>query len=156
TGKGDEAAFTKSCLIARSPPSAPTPALEKSGCGGDFGKRGRDPASPQSSLRGTLPKRSRVAQEESISESEVEEDQTRSHAESVTRLSMLLDNLYKQVYQKQVRHIKNGMGEMIVEMRRLSSSIEQAAERAEEPVKLGAPENVCCKCAQPILGGRPG
>ncbi|KAH8292771.1 hypothetical protein KR054_000803, partial [Drosophila jambulina] len=132
TGKGDAAAFRKSCLIARSPPSAPSPALEGSGSGDpcDFGKRGRDPASPQSGHRGTLPKRSRAAQEESISESELEEDQTRSHAESVTRLGMLLDKLYKQVYQKQVRHINNGMREMIAEMRRLNSSIEQSAERA--------------------------
>ncbi|KAH8280164.1 hypothetical protein KR054_009950, partial [Drosophila jambulina] len=147
TGKGDEATFRKSCLIARSPPSAPFPALERRGSVDPCfsGKRGTDPASPPSGHRGTLPKKSRAVQEETISESEVEEDQTRTH-----------DKLYKQVYQKQVRHINNDMREMIAEMRRLNSFIEQSAERAKESEKLGAPESVCCKCAQPIPGGTPG
>ncbi|XP_070070132.1 uncharacterized protein [Drosophila takahashii] len=152
TSKGDAAAFRKSSLLARSPPLAPSPVPERSAVGDpvDSAKRGRDPASLTSGPKGTLPKKSKAAQEEPTSDAEKKQEQALTRTECVTKLEKLLDELHSLVHEKQVRHIN--MKAMIAEMRKLKSGIEQSA---VEPEETSALESVGCKCSLTQPAGKP-
>ncbi|XP_070144941.1 uncharacterized protein [Drosophila kikkawai] len=149
--RGDAAAFRKSSLLAHSPPLVPPSAPERSAVGDptDSVKRGRDPASPTSGSKGTLPKRSKAAQEEAVVE--VEQERTLTRNECVTKLGKLLDELHGLVHEKQVRHINIAMKAMIAEMRKLKTGIEQSA---VEPERRSEPESVCCRCSQILPAGK--
>ncbi|KAH8357494.1 hypothetical protein KR200_008661, partial [Drosophila serrata] len=157
-GKGDPAAFRKSSLMARSPPLAasPAPARSKTGDSADSAKRVRDPASPVSGPRGTLPKRSKATIDVPPSDTEEDKERALTRTESACRLGKLLDELHSLVHEKQVRHINIAMKSMIDEMRKLKSFIELAAEGPEEPREPYARESVCAKCSQTAPGGKPG
>ncbi|KAH8245921.1 hypothetical protein KR032_011681, partial [Drosophila birchii] len=105
------AAFKKSSLMARFPPHAPATPPGKSGDGAptDSSKRGRDPAGLASDLRGTLPKKSKAAQEEPTSEAGEGKERKPASSENVSKLGKMLDELHCLINEKQVRYITVAM-----------------------------------------------
>ncbi|XP_070142111.1 uncharacterized protein [Drosophila kikkawai] len=83
-----------------------------------------------------------------ISPDKEEEELKLTRAECDEKLGILLEKLHKQMQDKQVRHINNRMREMVTEMRRLKSCIEQSVEKAV------VSESVCSKCAQASPDGK--
>ncbi|KAH8280180.1 hypothetical protein KR054_003651, partial [Drosophila jambulina] len=152
SSKGEPFAFRKSSLMSRSPPLTPSPAPKRSTTDDpkDSSKRGRDPASPPSGQKGTVPKKSKAAEDEPTSDAEDKAEWNLTRVESIARLGKLIDNLHSLVFEKQMRHIP--MKSMIAEMRKLKSGIEQPAEAAG-PV---ASVSLCSICAQSTTGRKPG